>query len=320
MAKPEHNARDQSHPRIVRYAELEPCYDAFIDTRTPGSDQKENFTIIGPGVSENPSQYVHIAEPHGFNIGGARQPPNCVNSQHSHLTAEVFYIHKGSWAFRLGEEGNGAEVILRPGDLISIPTNVFRGFENIGEDVGFLWGILGGDDPGRVLWAPYVFEMAKDYGLVLLENGNLVDTAKGETIPAGQKPMPVTSQAQVEAMDNLTERQLRDCCITAFETVDQFTRGGLVMRKLIGPDTKLNWDHGFSINHLKLSAGTSADQTSYTGHEVVFVQSGELKVKMQDETWALSPGDTGSIPPGVNRQFINISDQNVEFLRVRGGI
>ncbi|MDP6881851.1 MAG: cupin domain-containing protein, partial [Alteromonas macleodii] len=60
--------------RLVRYEELIPCRNAFIDTRSPGSDQKENFTIIGPGVAENPDQHVHIAIPHGFNIGGARQP------------------------------------------------------------------------------------------------------------------------------------------------------------------------------------------------------------------------------------------------------
>ncbi|MDZ7589029.1 MAG: hypothetical protein U5J78_07840 [Parasphingorhabdus sp.] len=69
----------QMEARIVRYADLRPCYNAFIDTRNPGSEAKENFTVIGPGVSENPEQHVHIAEPHGFNIGGARQPPGCVN-------------------------------------------------------------------------------------------------------------------------------------------------------------------------------------------------------------------------------------------------
>ncbi|MDD9797936.1 MAG: cupin domain-containing protein, partial [Alphaproteobacteria bacterium] len=150
--------------KLVKYTELKPCFDAFIDTRTPGSDQKENFTIIGPGVSENPHQYVHIREPHGFNIGGARQPPGCVNSQHSHQTAEVFFVHSGTWAFRLGEQAKDAEVILHPGDIISIPVNLFRGFENIGQTMGFLWSVLGGDDPGHVLWAPYDFDMAKDYG------------------------------------------------------------------------------------------------------------------------------------------------------------
>ena len=78
--------------RLVRYADLKGLRNAFIDARTPGSDQKENFTIIGPGVSENPAQVVHIPEAHGFNVGAARQPFGCTNSQHSHLTAETFVV------------------------------------------------------------------------------------------------------------------------------------------------------------------------------------------------------------------------------------
>ena len=37
--------------RLIRYADLRPCRNAFIDTRSPGSEQKENFTLVGPGVS-----------------------------------------------------------------------------------------------------------------------------------------------------------------------------------------------------------------------------------------------------------------------------
>lgn len=320
MGKIEYLKAADSHPKIVRYGELRPCHDAFIDTRTPGSDKKENFTIIGPGVSENPNQYVHIAEPHGFNIGGSRQPANCINSQHSHDTAEVFYVHTGTWAFRTGEKGQDAEVILEPGDLISIPTALFRGFENVGEDLGFIWGVLGGDDPGRVLWAPYVFDMAKDYGLVLMENGNLIDTGKGEAVPEGQNPMPVTSQEQVNALSKFSASQLRDCCIMSSEEVSSYSRGGLTKRKLIGPDAKLDWPHGFEISHMQLTPEASADQLYYPGSEVLFVQSGELTVKLTDETWRLFPGDTATIPKGAARKFINRSDKAVEFLRVRGDV
>ena len=75
---------------IIRYGELVPCKTAFIDAHTPGSDQKENFTIIGGGVSEHPNQHVHILDTPGFNIGAAGQPPYCRNSLHVHSTAEVF--------------------------------------------------------------------------------------------------------------------------------------------------------------------------------------------------------------------------------------
>ena len=49
-----------SQPEIVRYGDLKPCRTAFIDAHTPGSDQKENFTIIGAGVTESADQHVHI--------------------------------------------------------------------------------------------------------------------------------------------------------------------------------------------------------------------------------------------------------------------
>ena len=38
--------------RIVRYGDLIPCKTAFIDAHTPGSDQKENFTIIGVALAK----------------------------------------------------------------------------------------------------------------------------------------------------------------------------------------------------------------------------------------------------------------------------
>ena len=95
--------------RIVRYGELKPCKTAFIDAHTPGSDQKENFTIIGGGVSESADQHVHISIPHGFNIGAAGQPPKCRNSLRDHNTAEVFFVLSGRWRFSGGAMGTRAK-------------------------------------------------------------------------------------------------------------------------------------------------------------------------------------------------------------------
>ena len=148
--------------RLVRFGELVPCKTAFIDAHTPGSNLKENFTIIGAGVSENPDQHVHINIPHGFNIGAAGQPPQCNNSLHSHRTAEVFFVLFGKWRFFWGINGDAGEVILEKGDIFNIPTGIFRGFENIGETYGMLMAVLGGNDAGGgVIWAPKVLNDAK---------------------------------------------------------------------------------------------------------------------------------------------------------------
>jgi hypothetical protein len=49
-----------------------------------------------------------------------------------------------------------------------------RGFRNVGKESGYLMAILGGTDAGRVSWASQVLEKAKQTGLQLDEQGNLV--------------------------------------------------------------------------------------------------------------------------------------------------
>lgn len=308
--------------RIVRYSELAPCFDAFIDTRTPGSDKKENFTIIGPGVSENPNQYVHIAEPHGFNIGGARQPPGCTNSQHSHDTAEVFYVHTGRWRFDTGEHGSDASVELSQGDLISIPTKLFRGFTNIGSDEGFLWAVLGGDDPGRVLWAPEVFRMAEQYGLVLLEDGMLVDTAAGEAIPNSKKPMPVTCQADIDKLQVLSASELEQCVSransrSAAGPFDDLP--GISEKQLIGKGA-LNWDHGFTVSEVSLSPGAVIPEHALQVCAVHFVQDGSVSFCLNEaDEESIDTGDTVTIPLGAVRAIRNTGSEPARLVSVYGG-
>jgi quercetin dioxygenase-like cupin family protein len=295
--------------RIVRYRDLKPCYNAFVDTRTPGSEAKENFTIIGPGVSENPEQHVHIAEPHGFNIGGARQPPGCVNSQHSHDTAEVFVVHSGRWRFDLGEHGEDAQLYLSPGDVISIPTQVFRGFTNVGEDIGFLWAVLGGDDPGRVMWAPRVFELASQYGLVLLESGRLIDTTKGETVPEGERPMPPTSAEQVARLMRATP-ELAQKLVVHDHPGDGET-------PVIGEGAPLGGGHGFTLKRLDLRAGDRLDRAPPQAAEVMFVHRGTVGYAWPEGSTDLGEGDTITFPRDLGRTLTARTD-TVAFI-VRNG-
>lgn len=308
--------------RLVRYKDLRPCRTAFIDTRSPGSDQKENFTIIGPGVAENPDQHVHITLPHGFNIGGARQPPHCLNSQHSHLTAEVFVVHSGTWAFRSGVDATDGEVILNPGDVISLPTDVFRGFENIGQSSGFLFAVLGGDDPGRVLWAPQVFDLAQEHGLVLMADGSLHDTLSYDPMPGDVEPMPRTSPEQVARHRVIDAAGLREIIIRSrkFEWSNDTALGafdGVEEVALLGPaneaegitEAPLSWEHGFVLRALRLAPGGAVPAHVRREEEVIFVQQGECEVTVDSSKLQLEPGDTFTTPIGSVRGFVNYSNK-----------
>jgi mannose-6-phosphate isomerase-like protein (cupin superfamily) len=300
--------REAMEARVVRYEDLRPCYNAFIDTRTPGSQEKENFTIIGPGVSENPEQYVHITEPHGFNIGGARQPPNCVNSQHSHETAEVFLVHTGQWRFDLGEHGEDAQVFVGPGDVISLRTNMFRGFTNVGTEIGYLFAILGGDDPGKVLWAPQVFELAQEHGLVLLESGQLIDKAAGQIVPDDIMVMPVTTASQVETLSRATQETAETLVWRSLDIKPQ--------ANIIGPNAPLNWSHGFLLDRLEMIEKAKVDMNNIARPIVLFVHFGCVQVSWNTDSLMLETGDTMTLPSGLD-VCLSGADHGVVY-RVQG--
>lgn len=321
--------------RLIRYADLRPCRNAFIDTRTPGSQEKENFTLIGPGVSENPEQHVHIPEPHGFNIGAARQPGRCLNSQHSHETAEVFIVHSGKWRFMLGAAADEGSIELRAGDVISLPIHMFRGFENLGsrKRADFLFAVLGGDDPGKVTWSPRVFDLARQYGLVLLEGGRLIDTVKGETVPEGAKLQKPPSAAAMRKLVTPSPEQLASCVVRFADLranpasalagpgvqdcpiiVPQASRDGFPP----GPITGW-WPHGFSLRCLKLDSGAQVAAHIRSEPEVILMHAGALEVGTPEGRVLLGAGDTFSVPRGAPRAFRATSSDGAIAYIVRGG-
>lgn len=325
--------------RVVRYSELKPCTNAFIDTRSPGSDKKENFTIIGPGVAENPDQHVHISIAHGFNIGGARQPAGCLNSQHSHLTEEVFVVHSGKWDFISGVNADDGRITLDGGDIISIPMDIFRGFECIEglkqgpeKGLGYLHAVLGSDDPGRVLWAPKVFDMAKDFGLILMEDGSLFDTTFGGQVPEGKKPMSITSQKQIDehrvvdgkALEGIVIRTKdffwdKDSVLGQYKGVEEVSLIGAESTEEGITASKLGWEHGFVVRGIKFAPKAEIPSHKRLEEEVIFVHQGELSVTVDGETLVLTQGDNFTTPINSVRRFENTSDEECIVYITRGG-
>ncbi len=283
--------------RIVRYGDLQPCKTAFIDAHTPGSDQKENFTIIGGGVSESPDQHVHIGIPHGFNIGAAGQPPKCRNSLHSHRTAEVFFVLKGRWRFFWGRWGNAGEVVLEEGDIFNIPTGIFRGFENIGTDYGMIMAVLGGDDAGGgVIWAPQVITDATDHGLVLGENGKLYDSKKGQTLPDDVSPMPLLSDEELKTYPEPKASDVIPGYVARYW--DLMAMADKDPASVIGENGVLRDKPGFEVS--LINRASAADAMHAHDHpSVLMPMRGHWRVNWEGGSATLAPGDTMSVPEGL---------------------
>ena len=326
----------QIEQRIIRFDDFIPCTTAFIDARTPGSDKKENFCLIGSGVAENPGQHTHIKIPHGFDIGGARQPHGCKNSHHSHDTEEVFMVFSGEWKFTWGQEGEDGEAVLTAGDVISLPTNMFRGFENIGEDNAFLFAVLGVNDDGTagsVIWAPYVFHQAKSHGLILLADGQLVDTVIGETVPEGaEEYSPISVETALNDFDRYSVEDMQQCIARGEETDALATGGfselpGVIERAVIGipnpdenmPAGKMAWPHSFHVRHVTLLPQAGIPLHSRAEEEVVIVQSGQLDIELDNAKAKLNAGDVFTAPVDATRRYTNSGYEPVNFFVVRRG-
>lgn len=302
--------------RIVRYGELVPCRSAFIDAHTPGSDRKENFTIIGAGVAESADQHVHIRETPGFNVGAAGQPPGCRNSLHLHRTAEVFFVLKGRWRFFWGRRGTAGEVVLEEGDVFDIPTGIFRGFENVGADYGMLMAVLGGDDAGGgVVWAPQVLEEARAHGLVLGENGRLYDTGKGETLPPGIGPMPPLDDEALAAVPEPGPNEVVRDFVARYR--DLTALAGSRPCTVIGREGVIRDRPGFEIE--LLTRGSVPDRTRATDrHEVLMVMRGHWRLSWDGGERVLNPGDTCAVPPGLRRRLAPSMSGEASLYRVTG--
>lgn len=318
--------------RLVRYADLIPCRTAFLDTKTPGSTEKENFTIIGAGVSESADQHVHITEKHGFNIGAARQPFGCINSQHSHDTAEVFMIHSGRWRLLFGANKEDGALEIGPGDVASVPIHMFRGFEKIDDGVGFLFTILGEDDPGKVTWAPAVFEAAADHGLKLAKGGRLIDTSQGDYALKDVELEGVLDADSVAELKTPPIEKILECVVQygsakanaksplAAEGVEE---AGIIVPQATGDGFAAGpikgwWPHGCNLRQLTLQTGAYVPHHARAEAEVLIVQEGTFEVSWADGAIVMGAGDMLTVPIGLPRAFRNTASVPAVVFVVRG--
>ena len=324
--------------RHIRRSQYVSCDDAFIDVRLPGSTPKENYSIIGPGVTQNASQLVNLREPHGFNIGAAGMAPGITNNLHLHFTAEVFIACEGRFTLRWGESGDEGQAVLEEGDVICMPTWMFRGFSNSGSRHGFLMTVLGGDDTGGIIWSPDVMRRARATGLYLGRDNQLIEVPPGQDPPPKDQLLPLMPQQEVAALRHWSAAELMARCVKPAQrdfraaTLDATLPGhGWQLAPVIGWGLSQHREHrpavgepqGFSVEWLRVPAGQRSAPFVIDEAAVLVHARGPLHVAFDnggDRLHAeLGPWDTLSMPGGCSRQFVNIGTDDADALLVIHG-
>ncbi|GHD00093.1 hypothetical protein [Zhihengliuella salsuginis] len=327
------SATERDTETTVSAAELEkhtilrkdwvPCKAAFIDCRTPGSDKKDNYSFIGVGVSQNSDQFINLQENHGFNLGAAGMPNGVTNNLHLHFTAEVFINFGGEFRTRWGADGKQGEYVSTDGDVISVPSWIFRGFTNIGADEGILLTVLGQNDTGGIIWGPSVLREAESHGLHLTADNQLIDTVAGDTVPEGVELITPMEQSQIDALDVYTVEQMRtrvtqegDRQWLAKPFLCSDLPGGraelsLVIGYGMSEDRRavprLTEPHSFNLAWLRAVPGEGLLKHRHDHVSVITAKAGHWRITLNDgaeeRTVDLGPMDTLSIPEGAWRTF-----------------
>ena len=305
--------------RLAKFKDLVPSTLPFVEGKMDGHKERKNYSIVGPGVAEDSKQFVKIAMPHSFNLGAVSAMPKNGSGLHSHTTAEVFIIYSGKWKFYWGAEGKD-ETILSTGDIISMPTNMFRAFENVGDEEGLIFVVLGGDDPGIITWVPSVLEKAKKTGMALLNDNSLIDLSLNE-IPKGKTILKPISEEEIKKFDNYKLDQLEKFICKNNENSKQVNKvnDNFYLIQILGNKFEnkeyaplINQDTGFNLSILKCKIGQITN-LKFEKPTILFSRTGKWEIMIDDFQCILNPKDTISIPINSNVN-IKINEQEDCYL------
>ena len=292
---------EELQARFIPASSLRYSTDAFIDYRIPGCGPKKNYALIGPGVSQNPNQPVSLREKHGFQVGGVAMGPGVINPPHMHFTAEVFICTRGSFSLHWGFNPERHEYGLAEGDIASIPTWIYRGFQSHGTadgKEGFMFTGLGQDDTGGILWGAATLEAAREQGVHLTEDYQIIDEhLGGKWDDATMKRLEPMTPREVTQLRTWSPEQMRER-VVKFSELDWSERAlldsplpgcGASIAPVIGHGMSAERNHlapimnahGFSIEWLKIPKGGSVSVHQLAQKQVIAVYQGEVQIFIQ---------------------------------------
>lgn len=143
-------SKDEMLQCVFRFDELPSSNLAFIDAVLPGHKRTLMGALGAGAADENLRSQVKQAE--NYHIDFIRAEPGNGAALHSHDSEETFICLTGTWKVAFGDHGEDY-VELSYLDGIVCPPGVLRSFENTSDQEALLLSILGGKEPGHVVWA-----------------------------------------------------------------------------------------------------------------------------------------------------------------------
>lgn len=334
---------EQLKKRFIPFSSLQYTTEAFIDYAIDECSPKYNYALIGPGVSQNPKQPVSLREPHGFQLGGVSIPHNKTNPPHMHFTCEVFMCFRGDWRVMWGFNPDEKHTVISEGDVISVPTWIYRAFRNVGVNDGFLFSGLGRDDTGGILWGPWTIEQARKAGVYLTEDYRMIDTRRGDVLPDNVPLLEPMTAEEIAALEDWSPERMLQRVVRFSELrwsgqalLDSVLPGhGSQMAPVVG----LGIDqgravlppvanaHGMSIEWLRIPAGGQVGLHRLGQKQAMVLKKGQVRLEVQADDGRFSQQmqgtatawDSFAVPPDHWRSLHNEGSQEALILLLTSG-
>jgi quercetin dioxygenase-like cupin family protein len=220
-------------------------------------------------------------------------------------------------------DGKQGEYVSHDGDVITVPTWIFRGFTNEGPDDGILLTVLGHDVTGGIIWGPSVLREAESYGLHLTADSRLIDTVAGDELPTDVPLITPMKQRYIDELTTYTPEEMRQRVIQPGDRV--YSRLGLLCADLPGGRAELalgigygmsedrrqvprvHEPHSFNLAWLRAVPGEGVLRHRHDQTQVLTVKSGVWDVTVNDgeqaRTVRLTGQDAVSVPAGSWRSM-----------------